>query len=468
MAQGINTIHHHRSLRERLRKMSGRRRHGPRRRVIAVLIAALAFQQAARGIVAAWPRFQPGSAAPAEDFPRFNPAGIDFAVVYVAARRVAAGQDPYLTYPDDLGKLELGQLTAPGALDHVVQRPVAAGPPGWRNLYGPATAFVFLPLAGMEFPAAFRWMAAVTLVSIAGSLLILSAGLGLGLPVAALTLALGATLIAGSYPLAFMLERGNWYSVLQLLIALAAVLMARGWPAASGGVLGLCAGLKVSPGGLALAWAAAPVRGRRALAGFALAGAASVLALGPAVLREWLAVLRAHGSVVGVGTVNHSFTVFTLLFDRPNWWPFFLAFSFAVIAWLVLVQRAAAAHGEPPVLKAAAFLAPLPLLSLLPPISNDYNLTLLALSYLTAVLVVAPVAANGRGARAAMAGLTIAALVAVAALLFGAPIPASGHAALLVSQKTLQVMALQVLVLIAVTLTVTGPLARLPRPSRAW
>jgi len=447
--------------------MSRPKRPGPPRRLVAVLVAALAVQQAARGIVAGWPRNLPGSTVPAEDFPRFNPAGIDFAVVYVAARRVAAGQDPYRTYPDELGQLELGQLTAPGALDHVAQRPVPAGPPGWRNLYGPATALVFLPLAGMEFPAAFRWMSLITVVALAGSLLVIAAGLELGLPVAVLTVALGATLLAGSYPLAFMLERGNWYSVLQLLLACAAVLEARGRGGAAGGVLGLCAGLKVSPGGLTLAWLAAPVRGRRGLAGFVLAGAASVLVLGPAALREWLAVLAAHGSFVGVGNVNHSFTVFTRLFDRPNWWPFFITASVLMTLWLIIIQRKVAGSQTDPVVRAAAFCAPLPLLSLVPPISNDYNLTLLALPYLLSLLALARVTA-GAGPRGWLAAATGAALVAVAALLFGAPIPASGHGALLVWQKTLQVMALQVLTLVALTLAVTGDPARLLRRSRAW
>jgi hypothetical protein len=447
--------------------MTGRRRPGPYRRLVALLVIALALQSGAAWMVGAWPRQAPGG-IPAEDFPRFNPAGIDFAVVYVAARRVAAGQDPYRTYPDDLGKLELGQLKAPGQLDHVRQRSVAPGPPGWRNLYGPITAVVFLPLAGMEFPAAYRLMSAITPAALAASVAVLAAGLGLSAGPALLVAALGLTLLAGSYPVAFMLERGNWYSLVQLGIAVAMVLDARRRPVAAGAVLGVCAGLKVTPAGLAMAWlASVPVRWT-ALAGSLFAGACSVLVLGPERLREWLAVLAAHGSFVGVGNVNHSFTVFTLVFDRPHWWPFFIAASALAMVGLVRLQRVVSRRPHDPVLRAAAFSAPLPLLSLLPPISNDYNLTLLALPYLLSLLVIARVVASGRGWRRGLAAVAGVALVANAALLVGAPIPAPGRWALLVWQKTLQVMGLQVLVLAALGLALTAAPRVLRLRRRPW
>jgi len=246
------------------------------------------------------------------------------------------------------------------------------------------------------------------------------------------------------------------------------VLDARRRPVAAGAILGVCAGLKVMPAGLALAWLASAPVPWTALAGSVFAGACSVLVLGPERLREWLAALAAHGSFVGVGNVNHSFTVFTLVFDRPNWWPFFIAASGLAVVGLVGLQRAVSRRPHDPVLRAAAFSAPLPLLSLLPPISNDYNLTLLALPYLLSLLAVARVVASGSGWRRGLAGGSGLALVATGVLLFGAPIPAPGHWALLVWQKTLQVLALQGLVLAAPALALPFAAAGLRRPRRAW
>ncbi len=417
------------------------------------LLVVLLMQLVVTGIVTYAPRFQGVSYTPPDYFQKFVPIGIDFACLYVAAKRVVRGQNPYQHYPDDLGKLEVGLLKSSEEMRNLKGdlsvRPLTTPS---RYLYGPLGALLFVPLTPLDYLTAYRVFALLSCAAVVASIAVFILALRLDLTASLILAALGGFVCLFSYPMEFAVERGNWDSLIQLGVALACLWWCSNREVRSGTALGIFAGLKVYPATLLLAFFSTPVRCWKPLLAALCGMMVAVLPLGFSAAAEWIENLQLRAITPGIGNPNHSFKVFTLLFSKPHYMTGFWIFTAFSLAWIIILQRLVSHQRQDPTLRAAAFVAPLPLATLVPSISNDYNLTLQILPFLASVALAARLACTpGRYWPAASWGLA-GALIVAGALIFAPPISIEGRWAYLLWQKTAVLMAFQTLYLILLSL----------------